>query len=308
MVTKEDLHPTTKQLVRNITDKLGLEMSSQYDWCFSKEGGPYLMSEWWDDIYTDKITGHLCFRDWAHGWAAQNPSALQVQYNRSSAVSNLIQTAYYAKRPLHVAIVTGKIFMEKGREKSEVYLRELDTELWYPHHKDLDGNIIVVRGLPQPDDADPWNKEQQRARTTNEPPPPPPKHKEVTKTAIFPRDREVVKAVKRRATEGRCEHCGEPGFLTLQGAHYLEAHHIIPLSCGGDDKAWNMVAICPEDHRRAHYGQDRDQLRDDFIVKVIHEHYAEDGRVLDDLDRKSLEITKSVALQRKLEEDTDLAA
>ena len=44
------------------------------------------------------------------------------------------------------------------------------------------------------------------------------------------------------------------------GALYLETHHIVPLSEGGPDHLSNVVAVCPNDHRRAHFGRDRDEI------------------------------------------------
>ncbi|RQR37086.1 HNH endonuclease [Burkholderia sp. Bp9143] len=73
---------------------------------------------------------------------------------------------------------------------------------------------------------------------------PPPKKVETTCTAIFERDSEVVKTAKRRAANGCCEFCGKEGFRTASGGFYLEAHHVIPLNCGGADDVRNVVALC----------------------------------------------------------------
>ncbi|MBP2198913.1 HNH endonuclease signature motif containing protein [Pantoea cypripedii] len=57
---------------------------------------------------------------------------------------------------------------------------------------------------------------------------------------------------------------GQPGFRTQQGAIFAEVHHIIPLSEGGADEASNLIVLCPNDHRKAHYGQNMKQLRTEF--------------------------------------------
>jgi 5-methylcytosine-specific restriction protein A len=44
------------------------------------------------------------------------------------------------------------------------------------------------------------------------------------------------------------------GFLLPDGSHYLEAHHIIALAKQGPDTVDNVIALCPSDHREAHYG------------------------------------------------------
>ena len=35
---------------------------------------------------------------------------------------------------------------------------------------------------------------------------------------------------------------------------YLEVHHIKPLSQGGEDSLENVKAICPNCHRKIHFG------------------------------------------------------
>jgi 5-methylcytosine-specific restriction protein A len=59
---------------------------------------------------------------------------------------------------------------------------------------------------------------------------------------------------------GVCELCNEPGFVTAAGSTYLETHHVVPLADNGPDHPSNLVAICPKDHRRAHYAVDRDEI------------------------------------------------
>ena len=41
----------------------------------------------------------------------------------------------------------------------------------------------------------------------------------------------------------------------------METHHIVPLSEGGSDGDDNVAALCPNHHREAHYGVDRDQIQ-----------------------------------------------
>lgn len=47
----------------------------------------------------------------------------------------------------------------------------------------------------------------------------------------------------------------------VDGRAYLETHHVVPLSEGGADSTSNVVALCPKDHKRAHYAVDRDEIR-----------------------------------------------
>lgn len=73
-----------------------------------------------------------------------------------------------------------------------------------------------------------------------------------TKNNSFIRDRYVSEYVKRRA-RGRCQLCGAPAPFTDQYGHpYLESHHVIWLADGGTDSIDNVVALCPNCHRKMH--------------------------------------------------------
>jgi 5-methylcytosine-specific restriction protein A len=61
------------------------------------------------------------------------------------------------------------------------------------------------------------------------------------------------------------------------GNVFLETHHVIPLSQNGPDEEWNVVAICPNDHRGAHFAEDRMALRDQLIKYLLATYpFAED--------------------------------
>lgn len=83
----------------------------------------------------------------------------------------------------------------------------------------------------------------------------------------FVRDGKVRAAALRRAN-GICEHCGTPGFRTSSGRIYLETHHVISLAKQGPDSLFNVIALCPNDHRRAHFAADWMQLETDFKAKL----------------------------------------
>lgn len=50
------------------------------------------------------------------------------------------------------------------------------------------------------------------------------------------------------------------------GQRYLEAHHIVALACDGPDTVENVVALCPNHHREAHFGVDAEKINDDPIM------------------------------------------
>jgi 5-methylcytosine-specific restriction protein A len=70
----------------------------------------------------------------------------------------------------------------------------------------------------------------------------------------YKRNRMVRDHVLRRS-KGRCEYCGEEGFLMTNGDRYIEAHHIIGLGDNGPDTVANVIGLCPKHHREAHFGE-----------------------------------------------------
>lgn len=79
----------------------------------------------------------------------------------------------------------------------------------------------------------------------------------------FVRNPKVRLKVLERAN-GRCEYCSALGFLKDIGGRYLETHHIISLSKNGPDRLSNVIALCPNHHRQAHFGEDWEALQAEF--------------------------------------------
>ena len=94
---------------------------------------------------------------------------------------------------------------------------------------------------------------------------------DVTRTVrsgeAYSRSKKVREAVLQRA-DGFCELCDEEGFLTVTNHLYLETHHVVPLSEGGVDSTSNVVALCPRDHKRAHFAKDRESIRKE-LLKIL---------------------------------------
>lgn len=72
---------------------------------------------------------------------------------------------------------------------------------------------------------------------------------------IYKRNPDIIIEALERAN-GRCEACKEPApFLRKKDSRpYLEVHHITPLADGGQDTLDNTIAVCPNCHRRFHFG------------------------------------------------------
>jgi hypothetical protein len=83
----------------------------------------------------------------------------------------------------------------------------------------------------------------------------------------YSRDLRVREAVLRRA-DRRCEFCGQLGFMKPDGTRYLESHHVIALANDGEDRLTNVIALCPNDHREAHFGERRDDIEAQMILQL----------------------------------------
>jgi len=81
--------------------------------------------------------------------------------------------------------------------------------------------------------------------------------KQVSKTTFIRSEAIRFYALKRAS--GICEGCNSAA--PFQGKHgpFLEVHHLTRLSDGGPDHPKNVIAICPNCHRRAHFSKDREE-------------------------------------------------
>ncbi|HHG3065573.1 TPA: HNH endonuclease [Vibrio parahaemolyticus] len=66
-----------------------------------------------------------------------------------------------------------------------------------------------------------------------------------------------VAELAKRLAKGQCQLCLDPApFKNAKGGPYLETHHIVWLSKGGDDSTENTVALCPNCHKKMHIVDD----------------------------------------------------
>ena len=85
-------------------------------------------------------------------------------------------------------------------------------------------------------------------------------------TPRYRRSMELVEYVKRRA-HGICDLCNQPApFIGKDQQPYLECHHIVWLSKNGADTLNNVVALCPNCHRKMHIVQDENDVKKLTVV------------------------------------------
>jgi len=77
-------------------------------------------------------------------------------------------------------------------------------------------------------------------------------------TTAFQRNPDVVAEVLFQAAQSGwlCSNCKSPAPFNRKngGFPYLEVHHMKRLADGGDDTVENAVALCPNCHRKFHFG------------------------------------------------------
>ena len=82
------------------------------------------------------------------------------------------------------------------------------------------------------------------------------------------RSLEIKKYALLRA-DGRCENCEkEAPFVNLNEIPFLEVHHIFSLADEGPDHPLNVAAICPNCHKEAHYGKNKDKIKEELSLKI----------------------------------------
>ncbi len=87
-----------------------------------------------------------------------------------------------------------------------------------------------------------------------------PRHQLIT-TVAYSRDYSLVRLAKQRAN-GLCQLCGNTAPFTDKGeVPYLECHHIDWLSVGGRDAIDNVVALCPNCHRKVHILNNQEDVK-----------------------------------------------
>lgn len=96
---------------------------------------------------------------------------------------------------------------------------------------------------------------------------------QATKT-VYERSAVVRSYVLARAN-GTCESCNAPApFTSNTGSPFLEAHHIRRVSDGGPDDPGHMAGVCPNCHRRAHYGADAQSINAIMAAQVAAKEAA----------------------------------
>ena len=286
MNIKDGLKPTTSPRVIDLVAAAGVDVSPWavskkgpvkvpasnpaycYEWAYIEPDKLVLLNLWWHEI--QEANGQVFTETNLKDWAAQlrdssllSPEQRRAGVRRALRMDQAIAYAQEHNLPVRVIVGEGKprdLADPNSPLSSRMDLRLLDPEPWSVARYDpVSGAARIARG------SFPKYVDQFDAESAAEP-----LRRTVTGDVLI-RDPKVRADALRRAG-GCCEFCGKRGFQTINGETYLETHHVLPLCEGGPDMVRNVAALCPDDHRKAHYGEDRDTMRARLQV-FLDEHY-----------------------------------
>jgi 5-methylcytosine-specific restriction enzyme A len=273
-----DLKPTKREKVFDLAQKAGLNVSDWknsssnpsrykanpkycYEWCYVEPGKVVILNLWHDalEVRNGEIVEVGNFK--ADVQQNSGPEGRPEWVRRGTKLYKALMTAVSENLAVRVIINDG-VRRRSGDPKSvnsNVMFRRLDPEPWTITHYDWSsGAHVITRGLLTRKFVDQFDLDQAEKLEAER----------VERTGfVYRRDPKVRDTVRLRAN-GHCEFCGDTGFRTIGGSIYVETHHVVPLSEEGADHPSNVMALCPNDHRDAHHGENRIELRERMLEKL----------------------------------------
>ena len=257
---KVNLKPTQHPRVMDLVHEAGIDVSDWSNGDNNAASNPNYCYEW---SYVNNNNKTIVLNIWHSGIEFIdnnyiynfNPrltadSEKGVRKKRAYNVDFALQKAVREKLPVRV------IICDNDREDNVVDRRLLDDEHWsVAKYDNTNGSCTLSRGISELQYIDQFDDDELKSEIHNT-------HESTSIT--YERSSQIRRSVLLRA-KGYCELCGEKGFMTKSGAIYLESHHIISLSNNGADSINNVIALCPNHHREAHYGQNTEAQKIEFF-------------------------------------------
>lgn len=264
--TIEALKPFENQRIMDLVECAGIDISDWanykgkepatnpkycYEWSFLSEQAGVLVCCIWHDMLQEsdgKVQAIFNVLKTAETQKSQ-------QQKRAHKLHNELHRAKDNRWTIRAVIVSEK-FTRNGTSK--VDKRLLDDSPWFVDSYDPYTNEWkLTRGVGDHQSRFVDQFDEHGAASRHE-----------VQGYAFTRDPKERSKVLERA-QGRCEFCGQSGFRMPSGALYLETHHIVPLSEDGADNTQNMIALCPNDHREAHYGVSAQSMRTKMLQIIL---------------------------------------
>lgn len=147
--------------------------------------------------------------------------------------------------------------LSSGFSKRNGKAREPHHNTYFLYPREIGDNYVApnkseTEFLAQVHSSSQENRETRLNRLRNAPKKP---KKRLILTSELVRNSDVV-AERLFIANGVCEKCHKSAPFRKRGDQtpYLEVHHVVWLSKGGEDTVENTLALCPNCHREAHHG------------------------------------------------------
>jgi 5-methylcytosine-specific restriction protein A len=231
-----------------------------YEWSFVEPKKTVVLNLWYGKMEErdGAIVQDLNYRD-----IAREPANPVGRKTRAMNMDRAIRTAAEDELPIRVIVCDGKMRDkdDPNATASLVKKRLLDPVPWaVTAYNSNSGQCTVSRGALVHRFGDQFSILEESI--------PQPRRRPLSRDA-FVRDPAVRRRTILRA-QGKCELCKKQGFTMADGTVFLETHHVISLAEGGADTEGNVVALCPNDHREAHYGANSEKMRKDLLDRLCH--------------------------------------
>ncbi len=228
-----------------------------YEWVFVQPGKAVVLNLWHEEL--QEIDGHVVQRLNYRQHAIKLPrvAARGSWAKRAKGTDDAFASAAAQATPVRVIVCDRqrRDVIQNPEKSSKVSKRMLDSVPWaVASYDSLSGDCTIRRAQAPLVVEDQFSNLVAEDQST-------PRRPSISNPFI--RGQEVRQRVRTRA-KGYCEYCSAAGFIMPSGAAYIETHHIVSLAERGLDAEANVIALCPNDHRRAHHAADAGALRLEF--------------------------------------------
>jgi 5-methylcytosine-specific restriction protein A len=272
MSTLSDIEPKNKQRLIDLVKAAGVDVSAWayfkggeanasknpkycFEWAFVQPGRVVVLTLWHESM--KELPDGAVFLEWNYRAFALERKGHEGLHARRA--DEAIQAAVNGGLQLRVIVVAGRRrdITSPSEPSNKPDKRMLDPVPWLVSDYDAaSGNCRLTRGVGEC--AERFLIQQEPAQE--------PKRHDIS-GQVFVRSAVVRSNVRLRAG-GKCEYCHQPSFVMANGGVYLETHHVTPLSENGPDNEKNVSALCPNHHREAHHGKNKNDIQADLLERL----------------------------------------
>jgi 5-methylcytosine-specific restriction protein A len=288
MTVPNELRPTTQATVYSLLAQAGVDVSLWaqckggkkkaasnpkycYEWAFIQPGKVVVLNLWYAELreHGGVISERRNLREVSPNITGKGE---HVRRRHMAVFEKAVAAAVGDRLPVRVIICDGprRDLSKSNSKPSSARRRMLDPEVWIISEYDKStGRYVAVRGtspqaplLDEEDFLQDLKRKVERSlgdsslnRRKRLAAAPRIAERISVRSFRFQRNPDVIAEVLLRAV-GKCEGCGNlaPFKKRSDKSPYLEVHHVEQLAEGGEDTPDNARALCPNCHRREHFG------------------------------------------------------